>query len=586
MFRALDIIAPEILSRNLIKRCTSFSAHCYEVKGNLSFGRGKAFSGSSFSMASTAAAVREDRSNGECAESSWSAASSVAFAGKNPFSASNGLVNGHGNGQSSGVDVPSDRNGGGKEMLLRISQEGIPSAPDNFADTSSLPSTDEVRRCDCSDARGAEGKDEEDSFEGGEGFTKRLRTEEVQVSIPDQNDFERRIARAWEHWRKLGAPKMHVAPMVDQSELPFRMLCRKYGATAAYTPMLHARLFAQDGKYRTKEFSTCPEDRPLFVQFCANNPDVLLEAARLVEPICDYVDINLGCPQRIAKKGYYGAFLMDNLPLVKSLVSKLASNLTVPVSCKIRVFPDLEDTLAYARMLEEAGCSLLAVHGRTRDQKDGKAIRADWDAIRAVKQALRIPVLGNGNIRWVEDVHACIAYTGVDGVMSAESLLENPALFAGYRPAHTLEDDNPEEGAGDQCSTGETTMEQPQEPKIDERALMLEYLNLCEKYPVPMRMVRGHVHKTLGNYWFKRNPDIRQELNKQHILTVEWLKAMVYRLMTRPPCMVPPPTGTKDAEEAVAAAVLPPLEISVKTLASGSPAVLPLLTSENVRSVS
>ncbi|KAL8552697.1 hypothetical protein ACS0TY_001402 [Phlomoides rotata] len=92
----------------------------------------------------------------------------------------------------------------------------------------------------------------------------------------------------------LGRPKLIVAPMVDNSELPFRSLCRKYGAEAAYTPMLHSRMFSENEKYRSQEFTTCKEDRPLFVQFCANNPDLLLEAARRVEAYCDYVDINFG----------------------------------------------------------------------------------------------------------------------------------------------------------------------------------------------------------------------------------------------------------------------------------------------------
>jgi tRNA-dihydrouridine synthase 1 len=124
---------------------------------------------------------------------------------------------------------------------------------------------------------------------------------------------------------------------------------------------------------------------------------------------------------------------MEDLPLIQSMVTHLATNLTTPVSCKIRIFPDMGETLAYARMLEDAGCSLLAVHGRTREQKDGRATRADWEAIKAVKDAVRIPVLANGNIRWLEDVHECMKVTGVEGVMSAESLLENPALFAGHR---------------------------------------------------------------------------------------------------------------------------------------------------------
>ncbi|KHN32488.1 tRNA-dihydrouridine(16/17) synthase [NAD(P)(+)]-like [Glycine soja] len=324
----------------------------------------------------------------------------------------------------------------------------------------------------------------------------------------------------------LGQPRFIVAPMVDNSELPFRMLCRKYGAQGAYTPMLHSRIFTETEKYRNEEFTTCKEDRPLFVQFCANDPDVLLEAARKVERFCDYVDINLGellegfylyqlnqCPQRIAKRGYYGAFLMDNLPLVKSLVEKLAVNLQVPVSCKIRLFPNLEDTLKYARMLEEAGCMLLAVHGRTRDEKDGKKFRADWKAIRAVKNAVRIPVLANGNIRHIDDVRDCLEETGVEGVLSAETLLENPALFAGFRTAEWVSE-----------SEGTNV-----DGKLDQADLLIEYLKLCEKYPVPWRMIRSHVHKLLGD-WFSLQPHIREELNKQSKLTFEFLYDMVDRL--------------------------------------------------------
>ncbi|GJP50575.1 hypothetical protein CLOM_g9726 [Closterium sp. NIES-68] len=387
---------------------------------------------------------------------------------------------------------------------------------------------------------------------------------------------------AWAHFRRLGSPRLLVAPMVDQSELPFRRLCAKYGAQGAYTPMFHSRLFVEDHKYR-REFTTCAEDRPLFVQFCANNPDTLVKAASLVAADCDYIDINFGCPQRIARRGRYGAFLMDDLPLIESLVSALsAARLPAPVSCKIRIFPDLARTIAYARMLEAAGCYLLAVHGRTREQKDGKKVRADWEMIRRVKEAVSIPVIANGNIRDLSDVLQCLEATGADGVLSAESLLENPALFGGYRVDDGGEggeeggEDDGEEGrrveseahaaaaeaaeAADSATAAAAaaaaatelaariTTEAAAEVQrleaasaasgaasskgrltIDRITLAEEYLALCDSHPVPMRMVRSHLHRMLGPV-FSRHPHVREKLNKEYKLTVPWLQELVGQL--------------------------------------------------------
>ena len=314
-----------------------------------------------------------------------------------------------------------------------------------------------------------------------------------------------RVEKAWKFFRDMGEPKWHVAPMVDASELAFRMLCRKYGATCAYTPMMHARLFNETEKYRKEQFTTCAEDRPLLAQFCANDPQVLLSAARHVEAHCDAVDINLGCPQRIARRGNYGSFLMEDLETVRKMVYTLATELSIPVTCKIRIFPEREKTLQYAKMLEDAGCSLLAVHGRTREQKDCREVRADWSIIKDVKDSLKIPVLANGNIRNLKDAKDCLEYTGCDGVLSAGPLLKNPTLFSDERP-----------------ETGEPPC--PEDPCN----ILLEYLDLCETYDTPQRMIRGHVHKLLRS-WFEVFPDVRERMNNE-VSTVQLYRDVAHEM--------------------------------------------------------
>lgn len=232
----------------------------------------------------------------------------------------------------------------------------------------------------------------------------------------------------------------------------------------AYSPMLHARLFVESQRYRDTHFqairpppassssAAAPEtteqqpqavaptpwldgnpaiDRPLIVQFCANEPAHLLEAARLVAPYCDAVDLNLGCPQGIARKGHYGAFLQEDQELIHKLIKTLHENLDVPVTAKIRVLETREKTLAYARNVLSAGASILAVHGRLREQKGHLTGLADWEHIRYLRENLppETVLFANGNILRREDVEKCMRATGADGVMSAEGHLSDPALF-------------------------------------------------------------------------------------------------------------------------------------------------------------
>jgi tRNA-dihydrouridine synthase 1 len=236
-------------------------------------------------------------------------------------------------------------------------------------------------------------------------------------------------------FNSLGNPKTVVAPMVDQSELAWRILSRRYGAELCYTPMFHARLFGESEQYRSEQFGKVDGDpkidRPLIVQFCANNPDELLRAAKHVQGRCDAVDLNLGCPQGIARKGKYGAFLMEDWDLIYNLINTLHKNLDVPVTAKIRVFESKEKTLEYAKMILSAGAQFLTVHGRKREMKGQKTGLADWSYIKYLRDNLPpdTVIFANGNILYQDDIPRCLNETATDAIMSAEGNLYNPAVF-------------------------------------------------------------------------------------------------------------------------------------------------------------
>lgn len=231
----------------------------------------------------------------------------------------------------------------------------------------------------------------------------------------------------------MGSPKYIVAPMVEGSDYAWRELSRRYGAQLCYSPMIHARIFTENEKQRRQFWSSMKtaKEQKLIVQFCANDPEVLLEAAKQVVPYADGVDINFGCPQGIAKKGNYGAFLQDDWDTVYSLINILHRNLELPVTAKIRVFPEKEKTLEYAKMILRAGANILTVHCRTREQKGHLTGLGDWSILRYLRDNLPqdTVLFANGNILYHEDIHKCLETTGFDGMMVAETNLHNPGVF-------------------------------------------------------------------------------------------------------------------------------------------------------------
>eukprot|EP00435_Cladocopium_sp_Y103_P039551 s1166_g10.t1 len=248
--------------------------------------------------------------------------------------------------------------------------------------------------------------------------------------------------RGWDFWRSIGSPKYVCAPMVDQSELAFRMLCRRYGTELAYTPMLHSRMFSTQPKYRKEQFSTCPEDRPVFAQFCGDDPQTVLAAAKLLPPgSVDAVDLNCGCPQGIARKGHYGAYLLSEPDVIEGIISTLDKELSVPSTVKIRLVnnQELQDTLNLVSRLEAAGASVLCLHGRTKEMKGQFTGPANWDAIAAVRKRVGIPLIANGGIQTFQDAERCLQVTGANAVMSSEALLEYPALFCPTRLLERVE---------------------------------------------------------------------------------------------------------------------------------------------------
>ncbi|MGM0400056.1 MAG: tRNA dihydrouridine synthase DusB [Chloroflexota bacterium] len=223
-----------------------------------------------------------------------------------------------------------------------------------------------------------------------------------------------------------------LAPLSGYSDTPFRLLCRRFGSAMSYVPCVSDNEVIHRSPRKPDPLHFAEKERPVVIQLLSKDAEMLLRATKkLLERNPDIIDINLGCPARRVTSGGRGAALLRYPDKVGHMIKTLTREIPLPITAKIRLGWD-EESLNYleiAHVLETNGIAAIAVHGRTRAQ--GYSGEANWQAIAEIEETVEVPVLGNGDVRKVEDICAMKQVTNCDAVLIGRAAIGNPWIFAG-----------------------------------------------------------------------------------------------------------------------------------------------------------
>ena len=312
-----------------------------------------------------------------------------------------------------------------------------------------------------------------------------------------------------------------LAPMAGVTDLPFRLLCREQGAGCVVTEMVSAKAILYNNRNTKELMQIHPQERPAAIQLFGSDPDIMAQiAARIEDGPYDFIDVNMGCPVPKVVNNGEGSALMKNPKQAEKVLSAMVKAVKKPVTVKFRKgFNDTSvNAVEFAKMAEGSGVAAVAVHGRTREQYySGKA---DWDIIRQVKEAVKIPVIGNGDIFTPQDAGRMMEETGCDGIMVARGAKGNPWIFR--RINHYLD-------------TGEILPG----PSIEEiQAMILRHGHMLAAYKgeqTAMREMWGHVA------WYTKgmphSAALRNEINQ--VETLKGLAGLLNQAVPSNPLSIP-----------------------------------------------